>query len=99
MKNDFKKRIITADGLFYCNYFVFNYVLATIQKSDNYSEYLIRLRDNYGIKVREPHYSNAEMPTDSRTIGVYIVNYKKYLSDIQKKLIELNIKDNIEKKR
>lgn len=79
-----KNIIITEDGLFYTNFFDrFQAALATIEGSDFYSEYLVWLRENYGIKVGNPQPdSNGKMPEDSRVCGIYIVNYQKYLSDL-----------------
>lgn len=79
-----KNIIITEDGLFYTNFSDrFQAALATIEGSDFYSEYLVWLRENYGIKVGNPQPdSNGKMPEDSRVCGIYIVNYQKYLSDL-----------------
>lgn len=77
------KIIITEDGLFYSNFSDrFKADLATIEGSDFYSEYLVWLKENYGIKVGEPQlYTNGKMPEDSRVCGIYIVDFKRYLAD------------------
>lgn len=88
---DTKESIITEDGLFYSNFSDrFRLVLATIEASDKYSEYLVWLRDTYGIKIGKPYHSNGTISENDREIGVYIVDYQRYLSDRQRKLDELN---------
>lgn len=93
MNEQNEKNIITEEGLFYSNFSDrFQLGLATIDGSNNYSEYLVWLRDNYGIKVGKPQpQSNGQIPMDGRTVGIYIVDYQKYLSDIQEKLGKLTI--------
>lgn len=46
-------------------------------------KYLIWLKENYGLNIVKPQpYTNGAMPEDSCVIGVYIKDYKKYLSDL-----------------
>lgn len=97
MVNKNLDNIITEEGLFYSNFSDrFRAGLATIEASNYYSEHLVWLRDNYGIRVGKPHpYPNGEMPKDSRVVGVYIVDYPKYLKDKQEQLQALrNENDN-----
>lgn len=79
-----KNNIITEDGLFYTNFSDrFRAGLATIEGSDSYSEYLAWIKENYGIKVGNPQPdSNGKISEDSRVCGIYIINYQKYLSDL-----------------
>jgi len=90
-----QKYIITEDGLFYTNYSDrFKAGLATIPESENYSEYLVYLRENYGIKIGKPQYnSNVDIPKNDMSVGVYIVDCSRYLKDIQQSSSNLeNIK-------
>lgn len=84
-----KKRIITEDGLFYTNYSDrFKLASATVEGTEYYSEYLVWLREKYGIKVGKPQpYANGEMSEDSNACGVYIVDYQRYLADTKEKII------------
>lgn len=89
---------ITKDGLFYSNFSDrFQLALATIPDSEYYSEHLVKLRDTYGITIGKPMPdSNGNLPSDSRVIGVYIVNYRKYLIDKKSELIQWKSENNID---
>lgn len=70
--------------------------LATIPGSKYYSKHLVRLKDTYGIAIgKAMPYSNGDLPLDSRVIGVYIVNYQNYLSDLKDGLIQSKTENNI----
>lgn len=84
--NEQKKFIITEEGLFYSNFSDhFIATLFTMEGSDHYSEYLVWLRENYGITVGQPQPDSAGN-TAENSVGIYIVNYRKYLSDMREKL-------------
>ncbi len=78
-----EKFIINEDGLFYSNFDRLALPLYLIEGSESYSENLVKLRDIYGIKIGEQQPTNGEMIDG--LIGVYIVNYQKYLSDLREK--------------
>lgn len=80
--NEEKKRIITEAGLFYSNFDRFKFNLFLMPDSDCYSENLVRLRDEYGIVVGEQQPDSAGQ-THENTIGVYIVDYPRYLRDLE----------------
>lgn len=79
--NNEGKIIITEDGLFYSNFDRFRFPLFLLPGSDCYSENLVQLRDTYGLAVGEQQPDSAGQ-THENTIGVYIKDYKKYLSDL-----------------
>lgn len=74
--------IITKDGLFYSNFDRFELPSYLISSSKNYSENLIFLRNKYGIKIGQAQPDNTGHIIEN-TIGVYIVDYNSYLSDIK----------------
>ena len=77
--------IVTDDGLFYSNFTdSFRVGLAIIPGTDTYSEYLVWLKENYGIKISKPQ-KYPGMKKDTMSVGVYIVNYQKYLKDLESK--------------
>ena len=76
---------ITEDGLFYSNFDRKKFPLFLMPESENYSEYLVWIKDNYGIKIGRPQLDSAGSVTRN-TIGIYIVDYERYLSDINKGL-------------
>lgn len=88
-------RIITDDGLFYSNYD--KELFMTPGDPDgkydpdrtllfslcpwNFSQELLKIREKYGVKVGKPQpWSNGVI--SDKQVGVYIVDYKKYLKDI-----------------
>ena len=84
--NNQEKSIITEEGLFYSNFSdSFKAALATIEGSPSYSEHLVWLSENYGIKVGQPQPDTAGNIAEN-SIGIYIVDYPKYLSDMKEKL-------------
>lgn len=71
--------IITTDGLFYSNFGS----ITSFESSSRSDKYLIWLKENYGLNIGKAQpYINGAMPEDSHVIGVYIKDYKKYLSDL-----------------
>lgn len=78
------KRIITDRGLFYSNFDRFKFNLFLMPDSEYYSEHLVMLRDTYGIVIGEQQ-PDAEGNIHENTIGVYIEDYPRYLSDLDDK--------------
>lgn len=80
-KND--NMIITEDGLFYTNVKDIARDLLFDKESASYNEELTRIRDNYGIKIgiqQSPEGMNFD-----DLVGIYIVDYNRYLSDKEEK--------------
>lgn len=78
-----EKSIITDEGLFYKNYSDrFKAGLAVTKGSDTYDEHLVWLKENYRIKVGKPQPKQLEELSEE-SIGIYIVDYVKYLSDMK----------------
>ncbi len=94
------KRIITEDGLFYSNYDKETFttigdpegkydpdrVLLFSLRPEKFSEDLLYLRETYGIKIGKPQPWSNGVVSDNQ-VGVYIVDYKRYLSDMQEKYL------------
>ena len=55
-----------------------------IPDSEYYSEYLVSLRNNYGIKVGKPQ-PDSSGNIAKNIVGVYIIDYERYLSDMEEK--------------
>ncbi len=83
-ENRESKRIITDQGLFYSNFDKFRFNLFLMPDSEYYSEHLVMLRDTYGIAIGEQQ-PDANGESHENTIGVYIVDYPRYLSDLDDK--------------
>lgn len=78
-------KIVTDDGLFYSNFGDYSRVqAATISGTSTYSRHLVWLKENYGIKVGKPQ-KYPGMREDTKLVGVYIVDYEKYLKDLESK--------------
>lgn len=78
-----EEMIITENGLFYTNIKGIGRDLVFDKESISYNEELTRIRDNYGINFGEQQ-SPEGMNFDD-LVGVYIVDYNRYLSDKEEK--------------
>lgn len=92
-EKEHNKRIITEEGLFYSNFDRLKLPLSLIEGSKSYSENLVRIRDTYGLKVGEQQ-PDASGMIHENTVGVYIVDYQRYLMDLG--VINDNNNDDIE---
>lgn len=92
-EKEHNKRIITEEGLFYSNFDRLKLPLSLIEGSASYSENLVRIRDTYGLKVGEQQ-PDASGMIHENTVGVYIVDYQRYLMDLG--VIKDNNNDDIE---
>lgn len=86
------KIIITEIGLFYSNFDKDNFDLCLSPESECYSRNLARLRDDYGIAIGEQQVDSTG-ETSENTIGVYIVDYQRYLSELNAKRIIIREED------
>lgn len=77
--------IITEDGLFYTNIKDIGKDLVFDEESIYYDEELVRIRDNYGIKIGKQQ--SPEGINFDDLVGVYIVDYNRYLIDEREKRI------------
>ena len=84
--------IITEDGLFYSNFSDrFQVALRFVQGAKTYSSHLVNLKNQYGIKISKP-YNPDNTKMSSTAVGVYIVNFEKYLQDKNMEKKEKKIK-------
>ncbi len=87
-----QKRIITEQGLFYSNFDKFKFNLFLLPDSDYYSENLVKLRDEYGLVIGEQQ-PDATGQMHENTIGIYIKDYSRYLSDKEKQSEKYDTED------
>ena len=91
-ENKKQKIIITEKGLFYSNFDRFKFNLFLMPDSEYYSERLAKIREDYGIAIGEQQPDSAG-ETHENTIGVYIVDYKRYLSELNANRIIIREED------